>query len=208
MSSPSPSLLQTLSFLGWYPLWNAVQNVITCGGVLHKPCLPEFLPLAWNLCLMLSYSTAHRTSTNMANSVSPFDLIVVPLRSLLPMCPLRWLLGDLVPSSQRANFLLAHKLPLMKVPSSSHAVFTLVGYLAGCSKEEEEGVLGKTLQSVLGVWSDASALRHMDLRQHLWLSRVTVLGVACLSAGQRAKLKPGERGSVCLLTEALFCGYL
>ena len=120
------------------------------------------------------------------------------------MCPLRWLLGDLVPSSQRGSFLLTHKLPLMKVPSSPYAVFTLVGYLAGCSEGEEDGVLGKTLQSVLGVWSDASALRHMDLRQHLWLSRVTVLGVACLSARQRARLKPGERGSVCLLTEALF----
>lgn len=132
--------------------------------------------------------------------------------SLLSSCPLRWLLGDLISTSQRACFILTHKLLLVKVPPSPCAAFTLVGYLAGSSEGE---VLGKALQSVLRVWSDTSALRHMDLRQHLWLSKVAMLGIVCLPAGERSKLQPGERCAYPLscvspwtLIEVLLCGSL
>ena len=111
-------------------------------------------------------------------------------------------------TSQRANFLLTHKLLLVKVPPSPYAAFTLVGYLASSTEGE---VLGKALQSVLRVWSDTSALRHMDLWQHLWLSRVALLGVVCLPAGERSRLKPGEGGALPLsgvVIEVLLCGGL
>lgn len=80
------SLLQTLYFLGWCPPWNAVQNTTTCGGVLHKLCLPEFLALAWTQCLMLSCTIALRTSTTVSSIVSPFDLTVSFLSGLCCPC--------------------------------------------------------------------------------------------------------------------------
>lgn len=49
-----------------------------------------------------------------------------------------------------------------------------------------------SLQSSLEVWSDSSALRHMDSRQHLWISKLLVLGVTCLSDSHLAPVKPGE----------------
>ena len=99
-------------------------------------------------------------------------------------------------ANQRAGFLLAHKLVLVKVPPSPHAAFTLVGYLA--SSEGLRGLLAQALQAALGVWADASVLRHMDTRQHQWIARLLVLGMACLSDSDLASLKPSEPSvSVC-----------
>ena len=41
--------------------------------------------------------------------------------------------------------------------------------------------MSKSLQSALGVWSDAMAIRHMAVKQHLWISRVLALGVTLLA---------------------------
>lgn len=112
--------------------------------------------------------------------------------SLAPPTPLYHLLGGLVSVSQRAKFLLTHKLVLVRVPSSSSsrefAAHNMFGYLL--SVEEGGGELvGTTLLSALGVWSDSSALRHMDERQHLWISQVIVLAAACLSEEDITPLK-------------------
>lgn len=85
----------------------------------------------------------------------------------------------MVLTNQKAKFILTHKLFLVRVPQSLHALHTLVGYLA--SSKEGRQLLGKSLQSVLEVWSDGSALRHMDSRQHLWISKFIVLAVTCLN---------------------------
>lgn len=125
----------------------------------------------------------------------PSDLSPPP-RSLLPSGPLHLLLGELALTSQRAGFLLAHKMVLVKVPPSPHAAFTLVGYLA--STEGLRCRLAQALQAALAVWADASVLRHMDTRQHQWLGQVLVLGVRCLSDSDLATLRPGEHPCVCV----------
>ncbi len=97
------------------------------------------------------------------------------------------MLGDLVVNNQKAEFILTHKLILVRVPSSPSAVYNLIGYLWSCD------ILGACLEVVLGVWSDSSALRHMAHKQHLWLSAVLMLGVNCLTQSNKVdEFKPGR----------------
>ncbi len=111
-------------------------------------------------------------------------------RSLKAPTPLYHLLGDLPVTHHKGQFLFTQKLFLVKVPSSPQAVFTLVGYLSSSSPLRQ--LLGTALQSTLEVWSDGSALRHMDSRQHLWISKLLVLGMTCLSDDDLTHLKPSE----------------
>lgn len=107
--------------------------------------------------------------------------------SLLPLSPLRSLIGELALKNEKAKFVLTHKLILVRVPSSPHIVHTLVGYLTAADNSRQ--LLVKSLQSALEVWSDGSALRHMDIRQHMWISRVIVLSFTCLENKDFAVLK-------------------
>ena len=94
-------------------------------------------------------------------------------------------------TSHKACLVLTHKLWLAKVPSKPTAVYNLIGYLS--SWEEGRQLLGKCLQTALGVWSDSSSLRRMDSRQHVWICKLLVLGAACL--GTTEPLKSRELAS-------------
>lgn len=100
--------------------------------------------------------------------------------SVHPSSPLAALIGRDILADRKAKLVLTHKLILVRVPSNPSAAHNLLGYLAGSIAGRE--LLGKSLQSVLEVWSDATAIRHMDARQHLWISRVLVLGVVLMVA--------------------------
>ena len=75
--------------------------------------------------------------------------------------------------------MLTHKLWLTRLPSNQSAVYTLIGYLSGW--EEGRGLLVKSLQSALGIWSDGACVRRMESRHHLWLCQLLVLGTSCLA---------------------------
>ena len=105
-----------------------------------------------------------------------------------PASPLHCLIGDLAVKNQKAKFILTHKLILVRVPPGPFAIHTLIGYLS--ASEQSRELLVKCLQSILGVWSDGSALRHMDLRQHLWISKFIVLTFACLKERELKELEP------------------
>ena len=92
--------------------------------------------------------------------------------------PLYRLLGDLVLTNHRARLILTHKLWLTRLPSNQSAIYSLIGYLI--SWKEGRELLGKSLQSSLGVWSDRSCVRRMDARYHIWLCKLLVLGTTCL----------------------------
>ena len=113
--------------------------------------------------------------------------------SLLPSSPLHCLIGDLAVKNQKAKFILTHKLVLVRVPPGPYVTHTLIGYLSASEKSRE--LLVKCLQSVLGVWSDGSALRHMDLCQHLWISRFIVLAFTCLKETEIKELKPSQQSN-------------
>ena len=100
------------------------------------------------------------------------------------------MLGDLVLTNSKANFLLTHKLILVRVLSSQTAVCNLIGYLSACTASQ--CLLGKSLELALGVWSDGSALRHMDTKHHLWISKVIVLGVNCLGEKETIEMRPSK----------------
>ena len=70
------------------------------------------------------------------------------------------------------------------------AAYSLVGYLA--SWGEGLDLLGKSLQSALGVWSDSSCVRRMDSRQHLWLCRLLVLAATCLEDHMTQPVRSGD----------------
>ena len=58
--------------------------------------------------------------------------------------------------------------------------------------------MAKTLQTALEVWSDGMSLRHMDSRQHLWISQVVVLGLTLLE-DQETYEKVKQSKSFCKL---------
>lgn len=106
--------------------------------------------------------------------------------------PLYQLLGDMALTNQRAQLILTHKLWLSRLPSNCSAVYSLIGYLM--SWQEGRVLLGKSLQSVLGVWSDSACVRRMEARHHLWLCRLLVLGTTSLSLHPARLASLGERG--------------
>lgn len=121
--------------------------------------------------------------------------------SLATPHPLYWLLGDLALTNHRARLILTQKLWLARLPSNQTAVYNLVGYLL--SWNEGRVLLGTSLQSALGVWSDRACVRRMESRHHLWLCKVLVLGTTCLaghmtppttSGDPRTDLIPGSSG--------------
>ena len=120
-----------------------------------------------------------------------YHVYSLPPRSLLPSSVLNLLIGRAILDNHKAKFVLAHKLILIRVPSSPHAAHNLLGYLV--SDGTGRGLVGKSLQSVLEVWSDSTSLRHMDRRQHAWISRVLVLGVNLLRGHE--EFKDFEQGS-------------
>lgn len=129
-----------------------------------------------------------------SRSLPPLPLLP---RSLLPSSVLNSLIGRAILENHRAKFVLAHKLILIRVPPSPHAVHNLLGYLA--SDRTGRGLMGKSLQSVLEVWSDETSLRHMDRRQHGWISRVLVLGVNLLRGHEEFKEIEQGVGGVCMV---------
>ncbi len=98
-------------------------------------------------------------------------------RSLLDSSPFLSLIGrDFLTGNHRAKLILTHKLLLVRVPSSPHhALYTLLGAMAASHNALPH--LRKSVGAALGVWSDATSIRHMDTRQHVWISQIVVLGV-------------------------------
>ena len=94
--------------------------------------------------------------------------------------PLYLLLGDLATTNQKARHVFSHKLWLARLPSNENAAYNLIGYLM--SWEAGQDLLGQSLRSAMGVWSEGGAVRRMDGRQHMWLCRLLVLGTTCLAS--------------------------
>jgi hypothetical protein len=105
--------------------------------------------------------------------------------SLLPSSSLNALIGRGVLTNHRAKFILSHKLILVRVPSSPAALYNLLGFLEGDRTGRE--LLRKSLFSALEVWSDVTSVRHMDGRQHNWISQLIVLGVTLLRGHEEFK---------------------
>jgi telomere length regulation protein len=111
--------------------------------------------------------------------------LLVEMVQLLPPSlanphPLYLLLGDLATTNQKARHVFSHKLWLARLPSNENAAYNLIGYLM--SWEAGQDLLGQSLRSAMGVWSEGGAVRRMDGRQHMWLCRLLVLGTTCLAS--------------------------
>lgn len=118
-------------------------------------------------------------------------------RSLLPSSPFLSLIGrDFLTTNHRAKQILTHKLLLVRTPSSPrHALHNLLGCVA--ASHNSLHLLRKSVGAALGVWSDSTSIRHMDGRQHLWISQVVVLGVVLLEEyGELEQDKSGEESFV------------
>lgn len=118
-------------------------------------------------------------------------------RSLLVSSSFLSLIGrDFLTENHRARLILTHKFLLVRVPSSPHhALFTLLGCMA--TSHNALPFLRKSVGAVLGVWSDPTSIRHMDRRQHVWISKIVVLGVSLLQ--ELGELEQ-DRAGTCLAT--------
>lgn len=150
--------------------------IIHSGGVSAAPSSAESAILLWMLSSQPSYSMCHRECDHTHHSLYH---TLYHHRSLASPHPLYQLLGDLALTNHRAQLILTHKLWLSRLPSNQSSIYNLIGYLI--SWEEGQVLLGKSLQSALGVWSDSACVRRMEGRQHLWLCQLLVLGTTCLS---------------------------
>ena len=144
--------------------------------------------------IITTITTTTNTVTTVLNSIYFMLanlLFQIFLSSLLPSSPLVALIGRDILANHRAKLVLTHKLILVRIPSSPHAVHNILGYLAGSDSGRE--MLCRSLLSALEVWSDPTSIRHMDSRQHVWVSKVLVLGVTLLQGHKNLEsVRPSE----------------
>ena len=111
-----------------------------------------------------------------------------PFRTLDPPTVMRRLLGDLILLNPKVKFLLTHKAFLVKVPNTRRVLFNLIGYLSG--DKLTRTMLVEALLALLDVWGNSSALRHMDHRQHMWLSQLLMLAPQYLDESDITLVRP------------------
>ena len=155
------------------------------GQVTRRPTVEACLPLPLLQSQQFSHGTTSCGDGPAAASVCPCSVSLYILHSFIFSSlanphPLYLLLGDLAMTNQKARHVFSHKLWLARLPSNENAAYNLIGYLM--SWEAGQDLLGQSLRSAMGVWSEGGAVRKMDSRQHMWLCRLLVLGTTCLAS--------------------------
>ena len=171
------------------PLWRRVCHSLFCrfSSLAMEPLLIELVQLLPPYVTLSLLSLRYRLvsilsvagSTNFSFS-----------SSLANPHPLYLLLGDLAVTNQKARLIFSHKLWLARLPNNENSAYNLIGYLMSWGAGQE--LLGGSLRSAMGVWSDGGSVRRMDSRQHLWLCRLLVLGTTCLSSHLTPPTSLGE----------------
>ncbi|XP_051738445.1 telomere length regulation protein TEL2 homolog [Ctenopharyngodon idella] len=97
------------------------------------------------------------------------------------------LMGNLVVTNKKAQFVLTHKLILQQYQHPTRLLKSVLGYLALDS--ERRIMLKQVLRSVCQVWCNGSAVKHTSVEQQLYVSKALLLCVALLTDSEIQELR-------------------
>ncbi|CAM4723914.1 unnamed protein product [Leuciscus chuanchicus] len=97
------------------------------------------------------------------------------------------LMGNLVVTNKKAQFVLTHKLLLQQYQHPTRLVKSVLGYLA--LDPERRMLLKQVLRSVCQVWCNSSAVKHTSVEQQLYVSKALLLCVALLTDSEIQELR-------------------
>lgn len=109
------------------------------------------------------------------------------IRSLSGAAAVSRLMGNLVVTNKKAQFVLTHKLLLQQYQHPTRLLKSVLGYLALDS--ERRTLLKQVLRSVCQVWCNSSAVKHTSVEQQLYVSKVLLLCVSFLDHAETQELR-------------------
>ncbi|KAL1248313.1 hypothetical protein QQF64_021631 [Cirrhinus molitorella] len=109
------------------------------------------------------------------------------IRSLSGAAAVSRLMGNLVVTNKKAQFVLTHKLLLQQYQHPTQLLKSVLGYLALDS--ERRTLLKQVLRSVCQVWCNSSATKHTCVEQQLYVSKALLLCVALLTHSEIQELR-------------------
>ncbi|KAM3591747.1 uncharacterized protein V6R79_006734 [Siganus canaliculatus] len=97
------------------------------------------------------------------------------------------ILGNLVLTNKKAQFVITHKLLLLQYKYETQILKTVLGYLA--ADRERRPLLIQVLRSVSQAWANPSAVKHTPLEQQLYVSKALLLSVCLLKDSELQELR-------------------
>ncbi|CAG04350.1 unnamed protein product, partial [Tetraodon nigroviridis] len=112
------------------------------------------------------------------------------------------IIGNLVLTSKKAQFVLTHKLLLLQYKYETRVLRTLLGYLAADRERRPlliqvvdspaATVHGSVLRAVSQAWANPSAVKHTPIEQQLYVSKALLLSVNLLDGSELQELRSGR----------------
>ncbi|KAM4525030.1 telomere length regulation protein TEL2 homolog isoform 1-T2 [Odontesthes bonariensis] len=97
------------------------------------------------------------------------------------------IIGNLVLTNKKAQFVLTHKLLLLQYKYKTQVLRTILGYIA--ADRERRPLLIQVLRSVSQAWANPSAVKHTPLEQQFYVSKALLLSVCLLKDSELQELR-------------------
>lgn len=97
------------------------------------------------------------------------------------------IIGNLVVSNKKAQFVLTHKLLLLQYKYKTRVLRVVLGYLA--ADRDRRPLLIQVLRSVCQAWANPSAVKHTPLEQQMYISKALLLSVCLLKDSELMELR-------------------
>ncbi|XP_037546757.1 telomere length regulation protein TEL2 homolog [Nematolebias whitei] len=97
------------------------------------------------------------------------------------------IIGNLVLTNKKAQFVITHKLLLLQYKYETRVLRTVLGYLA--ADEDRRPLLIQVIRSVSQAWANPSAVKHTPLEQQLYVSKALLLSVSLLKDSELQELR-------------------
>ncbi|KAM6897678.1 telomere length regulation protein TEL2 homolog [Xenentodon cancila] len=97
------------------------------------------------------------------------------------------IIGNLVLTNKKAQFVLTHKLLLLQYKYETQVLRNILGYLA--ADRDRRPLLTQVLRSVSQAWANPSAVKHTSVEQQFYVSKVLLLTVSLLKDSELQELR-------------------
>ncbi|XP_024140455.1 telomere length regulation protein TEL2 homolog [Oryzias melastigma] len=97
------------------------------------------------------------------------------------------IIGNLVLTKKTAQYIITHKLLLLRYRYKTQTLRTILGYLA--ADRDRRPLLIQVLRSVSQAWANASAIKHTPLEQQFYVSKALLLSVSLLTDSELQELR-------------------
>lgn len=97
------------------------------------------------------------------------------------------IIGNLVLTNKKTQFVIAHKLLLLQYKFETRVLRIILGYLA--ADRERRPLLVQALRSLSQAWANPSAVKHTPLEQQLYVSKALLLSVNLLDDSELQQLQ-------------------